>query len=130
MPNNYKWTVTSIEGPGCPESAEKLFPVQKVFGSSTGNDVWFEHVKYPSVVAQVTADDTQASSWCEATLKYTEFDVRKNPDDLKDTDATKNYRLRANAADHFNVIAKYDIEEGITAQWAISYKADGKDAVR
>jgi hypothetical protein len=125
LPYNWKYEIISLQGPGCPDAGhntpEDYFHTRPTFGSNTvdGSEIYYWHFAYPHMRLDTTST---ASIWCETTLKYTELDLTGAPPEVP------GYRLRLHK-NGTEMIAVYDLEEGVEAQWTFTYATDGKKEI-
>jgi hypothetical protein len=124
LPLNWKYTITSLRGPGCPDfgaDPEAHRTTRLTYGQNTvdGSEIYYWFVAYPNL--RVDLNGAQRS-WCETELSYQEF---------KDTDGkvkADDYRLRLHK-NGTRIIATYDLEEGVKANFKFTYDA-GDNEVR
>jgi hypothetical protein len=126
LPYNWAFNITALSGPGCPDFGQTAPPyvTRPTYGSNTvdGSEIYYWHFAYPHLRASVGPEKREASIWCETTLEYTELDK----DGVKP--AVPGYRLKL----HKNgtaVIASYELEKGVEAEWKFTYFTEGKDKV-
>jgi hypothetical protein len=119
LPYNWQFELTDFFGPGCPDKGKKpegrqtrlTFGENTVDGSEKYN--WFE--AYPFMHGMVDANKNSSHTWCISTLSYVEHNDQKDA-----TKATEDYRLRLHK-DGTEVIAHYDLDEGVQAEWYFFY---------
>jgi hypothetical protein len=124
LPLNWKYTITSLRGPGCPDfgaDPEAHRATRLTYGQNTvdGSEIYYWFVAYPSLRVDLSG---ATSSWCETELSYQEY---------KDTDAKEkadDYRLRLHK-NGTRIVATYDLEDGVKANLKFTYDA-GDDEVR
>ena len=128
LPRFWGFNITSLTGPGCPNSgADVPFSTRPTYGSNTvdGSEIYYWHFAYPSLHAAVGpgAAAAEASTWCETTLSYNELDTLGAPL------AKPEYRLKL----HKNgtaMQATYELDEGVVAKWKFTYYPAGGSPVR
>jgi len=125
LPWSWQYEIVSLKGPGCPEiDPSATYQTRPTFGSNTvdGSEIYYWFFAYPYFKASVGGDVSKATVWCETTLQYTEFNKSKG------MEASADYRLKL----HKNgtaMIAVYDLEEGVKANWAFTYYPEDGDEV-
>lgn len=124
LPWSWNFNITALSGPGCPDFGATSPPhvTRPTFGSNTvdGSEIYYWFFAYPHLRASVGPGTPEASVWCETTLAYTELD--------KDgvAPAVPGYRLKLHK-NGTQVIARYDLEEGVEAKLKFTYFTDGKE---
>jgi hypothetical protein len=125
LPYSWGFNITSLTGPGCPDfgATGQVFSTRPTFGSNTvdGSEIYYWHFAYPNLRTAVGAGTAESSTWCETTLSYVELDMMGVP--------KSDYRLKM----HKNgtaMIATYDLDDGVVAQWRFTYYPAGMDPVR
>jgi hypothetical protein len=120
LPYNWQFEITDLKGPGCPanDPSANGWDTRPTFGSNTvdGSEIYYWFFAYPSMRANVTAKDPEASIWCETTLRYTESNSDKKP--------AADYRLRLHK-NGTEEIAVYKLDEGVSAHWRFEYSVPG-----
>ncbi|KAK4195442.1 hypothetical protein QBC40DRAFT_269282 [Triangularia verruculosa] len=126
LPHSWVFNITSLSGPGCPDFGDTaaVFSTRPTFGMNTvdGSEIYYWHFAYPNLRASVGPGAATSSIWCETTLTYAELDRLGTPP------AKPEYRLKA----HKNgtaMIATYDLEDGVVAEWKFTYYPAGKEPV-
>jgi hypothetical protein len=123
LPLNWKYTITSLSGPGCPDlgtDPEAQRTTRLTYGQNTvdGSEIYYWFIAYPSLRVDLAGSQT---SWCETELEYQEYS------DLNQKVKADQYRLRL----HNNgtkAIATYDLDAGVKATAKFTYHA-GDDEV-
>jgi hypothetical protein len=123
LPLNWKYSITSLRGPGCPDfgkDPEKQRTTRLTYGQNTmdGSEIYYWFVAYPNLRVNLEDEDR---SWCETELSYQEYK------DLDGKVPTADYRLRLHK-NGTRVIATYDLEEGVKATFKFTYDT-GDDEV-
>lgn len=124
LPYTWNFNITALSGPGCPDfgSTAPIHVTRPTFGSNTmdGSEIYYWHFAYPHLRASVGPGNPQASVWCETTLDYAEMDSAGN--------AAAGYRLKLHK-NGTKVMALYDLDEGVEAQWTFTYYPVKNDKV-
>lgn len=127
LPSWWGFNITALDGPGCPDFGATYppFVTRPTFGSNTvdGSEIYYWHFAYPHLRASVGPETPEASTWCETTLSYSELDLEGSPV------AEPGYRLKLHK-NGTEMLASYDLEEGVEANWKFTYYTDGEDEVR
>ncbi|KAK4140168.1 uncharacterized protein C8A04DRAFT_15193 [Dichotomopilus funicola] len=125
LPWNWLFEITALEGPGCPDVGPEGYGTRPTYGSNTvdGSEIYYWHFAYPAISLNVDTENPEASIWCETTLKYTELsETSTDPAD------PAGYRLKLHK-NGTEIIANYDLEEGVEATWTFTYDTDGDDKI-
>lgn len=88
-----------------------------------GSEIYYWYIAYPHLRASVGPGTPTATTWCETTLTYTELDQSGK------AVVDPQYRLRL----HKNgtaMLAKYDLDDGVRADWKFTYYPTDGDQVR
>jgi len=130
LPWNWKFEITALEGPGCPDfgNTTEDYSTRPTYGSNTvdGSEIYYWYFAYPYISVDVDAKTPEASTWCETTLKYTEL-AKSGADGLAVADPAE-YRLKLHK-NGTQMIANYNLEEGVEAKWTFTYDTDGKKKI-
>jgi hypothetical protein len=125
LPYGWQFNITALSGPGCPDFGQTMptFVTRPTFGRNTvdGSEIYYWFFAYPHLRASVGPDVPEASVWCETTLSYTEYNQQGVAD-------VPEYRLKLHK-NGTSVLAEYDLEEGVVAEWKMTYYTD-EDEVR
>ena len=123
LPYNWRFNITSLSGPGCPDygAVSPPFVTRPTFGANTvdGSEIYYWYFAYPHLRASVGPGNPSALIWCETTLSYKELD------DHSAIPAEPGYRLKLHK-NGTDVLASYDLEEGVEAKFRFTYSTDGK----
>lgn len=128
LPPEWEFDITSLSGPGCPDPntnwTDALFDTRPTFGSNTvdGSEIYYWHFAYPDLRASVGPGTPNASIWCETTLRYMELDKNGLPP------VQPEYRLKLHK-NGTELLAWYNLDEGVQANWKFTYYADGGNEV-
>ncbi len=126
LPFNWRFNITSLKGPGCPDfgAAAHPFVTRPTYGSNTvdGSEIYYWFFAYPHIRASVGPGAPKASVWCETTLSYTELDEQGA------LAAEPGYRLKLHK-NGTEVLASYDLEDGVEAKFRFTYYTDGDGEV-
>jgi hypothetical protein len=123
LPLNWKYTITSLDGPGCPDlgaDPEAQRTTRLTYGQNTmdGSEIYYWFIAYPSLRVDLAGSKT---SWCETELKYQEYK------DLDQKVKAEQYRLRLHK-NGTRAIATYELDAGVKATAKFTYDA-GNDLV-
>ena len=123
LPYNWRFNITSLSGPGCPDygAVSPPFVSRPTFGANTvdGSEIYYWYFAYPHLRASVGRGTPEASVWCETTLSYEELDGHSA------VAAEPGYRLKLHK-NGTDVLASYDLEEGVEAKFRFTYSTSGK----
>jgi hypothetical protein len=126
LPYSWNWEIAALEGPGCPDFGATEPPriTRPTFGSNTvdGSEIYYWHFAYPHIHLSVDAENPEASIWCETTLKYTELMQGGEPA----LNAEYLLKLHKNGT---QMLATYELDEGVEAKWTFTYDTDGANKV-
>lgn len=116
LPPHWGFTITSLDGPGCPDfgaDPEKQRITRTTFGQNSvdGSEIYYWFIAYPYLRVELGGKE---HSWCETEVKYTEY-----KDQLTGTKGEDYlFRLHKNGT---GVIATYDLDEGVKATFKFAY---------
>ncbi|KAF2468333.1 uncharacterized protein BDR25DRAFT_232079 [Lindgomyces ingoldianus] len=125
LPSWWKFDIIALRGPGCPDfNTTAVYSTRPTYGSNTvdGSEIYYWHFAYPHMKASVGRDASETSTWCETTLKYSELKDREG----KELSGDYRLKLHKNGTE---VLATYDLEEGVTAKWKFTYYPEDMDEV-
>lgn len=127
LPFSWRFNITALSGPGCPDFGATGMPpfvTRHAYGRNTvdGSEIYYNYLAYPHIRASVGPDAPEASIWCETTLSYTEHD-EEGPVEVPEY----RFKLHKNGT---SMIAVYDLEDGVVAEWKVTYYTDGEEEVR
>jgi len=125
LPSWWGFNIIGLKGPGCPSNGPDTgYKTRETFGLNTvdGSEIYYWHFAYPHIKASVGGDEDEANVWCETTLNYTEWK------DAKNTVTAADYRLKLHK-NGTEVIANYDLDEGVEAKWKFTYYTTDDDEV-
>ncbi|EDU43873.1 hypothetical protein PtrSN002B_001535 [Pyrenophora tritici-repentis] len=118
LPPSWSFTITSLLGPGCPDTDKTPSPggtvTRPTFGSNTvdGTEIYYWFIAYPWM--RVDLQQGPRHTWCEATLAYKEYS------DAGNTVEGEAYRLRLHK-NGTRGLATYELEEGVMSYWDFAY---------
>lgn len=119
LPSCWTFAITALSGPGCPDMhpAPIGYNTRLTYGMNTvdGSEIYYWHVAYPYLRARVGADESDAHTWCETTLQYTELDGC-----LDTAKPAAEYRLRLHK-NGTRMLAAYELERGVRVEWRFTY---------
>jgi hypothetical protein len=125
LPCSWQFEIVDLKGPGCKTPEGSPFTTRSSYGTNTmdGSEIYYWFFAYPSMQASVGKDVSSSHTWCETTLSYKEFKGCGETGEL-----AADYRLRPhkNATD---VLAVYDLEEGVEADWKFTYYLEDEEEV-
>lgn len=120
LPFLWGFDIVALKGPGCTDlDSTSEVKTRPTYGENTmdGSEIYYWYFAYPGIQATVGGDVTEASTWCETTLAYTEYaDSKKTP--------AAGYRLQLHK-NGTRMLAVYDVEEGVEVNWKFTYLANG-----
>jgi hypothetical protein len=124
LPPNWAFEIAALRGPGCPDQGKDgtlTRNTRLTFGSNTvdGSEIYYWFIAYPWL--RVDLAKGQDHTWCQATIKYTEYK------DLERKDEGEDYKLRLHKNGTKGIMT-YDLEEGVKAYWDFAYM-DGEKEV-
>ncbi|CAG5178744.1 uncharacterized protein ALTATR162_LOCUS8854 [Alternaria atra] len=117
LPPNWSFTISSIRGPGCPDSGKNgtfSRTTRPTFGSNTvdGSEIYYWFIAYPWM--RVDLENGPRHTWCETTLSYKEY---KDVDMIAEAEDYK-LRLHKNGT---KGIMTYELDEGVQVYWDFAY---------
>ena len=117
LPPNWSFTLSSLRGPGCPDSGKNTTQshnTRPTFGSNTadGSEIYYWFIAYPWLRVDLQAGPRH--TWCEATLAYTEY---ADVDGKQEGEA---YRLRLHKNGTKGIMT-YRLDEGVQVYWDFAY---------
>ncbi|KAF1834878.1 hypothetical protein BDW02DRAFT_588534 [Decorospora gaudefroyi] len=108
LPPNWTFEIEHLKGPGCPDQGNEGSDgriTRPTYGSNTvdGSEIYYWFIAYPWM--RVDLAEGPSHTWCEATIKYTEYK------DTEKTEEGEDYRLRLHKNGTRGIMT-YDLDAG------------------